>query len=67
MAVILIAERYAVSASSVKSGAFKSEKFDDYSYTLGDGGISFDDLSINALLDEFICSKGNTLLRLRKL
>lgn len=75
-AVILLAEAYANYANQLKKtggGAVKSETFDDYSYTAGDG--SFEDLvkalGLAALLDEFVVSEtkggGNITMRMRRL
>lgn len=73
-AVILLAEAYASYAYQLKKtggGAVKSETFDDYSYTAGDG--TFDGqvkaLDLSALLDGFIVSepRSGVTMRLRKL
>lgn len=73
-AVILLAEAYASYANilkETKGGAFKSETFDDYSYSAGDG--TFEDfikaLDLAALLDDYVVSQanGSVTMRLRKL
>lgn len=73
-AVILLAEAYASYANilkETKGGAFKSETFDDYSYSAGDG--AFEDfikaLDLAALLDDYVVSQanGSVTMRLRKL
>lgn len=73
-AVILLAEAYASYANvlkETKGGAFKSETFDDYSYSTGDG--TFEDfikaLDLAALLDDYVVSQanGSVTMRLRKL
>lgn len=73
-AVILLAEAYASYSYQLKKtggGTIKSETFDDYSFTLGDG--TFDDmvkaLDLAALLDEFVLAKasGNITMRMRRL
>lgn len=73
-AVILLAEAYASYANQLKKtsgGAVKSETFDDYSYTVGEG--AFEDLvkalDLAALLDDFVVAKpsGNVTMRLRRL
>lgn len=73
-AVILLAEAYASYANQLKKtggGAVKSETFDDYSYTAGEGG--FDELvkalDLAALLDDFVITKasGNITMRMRRL
>lgn len=73
-AVILLAEAYASHANLMKTtsgGAFKSETFDDYAYSVGDTTFSaaVKDLDLAALLDDFVVSeprKGVTV-RMRKL
>lgn len=64
-AVILLAEHYGVSA---RSGAMKSETFDDYSYTAAEGTL-VDLLDLRSLLDEFVvpAPKGGVTMKLRKL
>lgn len=73
-AVILLAEAYASYAYQLKKtggGAVKSETFDDYSYTAGEG--TFDSaikaLDLSALLDGFIVAepRSGVTMRLRKL
>lgn len=73
-AVILLAEAYASHANLMKTtsgGAFKSETFDDYAYSVGDAtfAAAVKDLDLAALLDDFVVAeprKGVTL-RMRKL
>lgn len=73
-AVILLAEAYASYSNQLKKtggGAVKSESFDDYSYTAGEG--SFEDLvkalDLAALLDDFVvtAASGNITMRMRRL
>jgi hypothetical protein len=73
-AVILLAEAYALYANILKAtggGAYKSETFDDYSYTAGEN--SFEDtikaLDLAALLDDYVIDTPNNgvTMRLRKL
>ncbi len=73
-AVILLAEAYASYANQLKrtgGGAVKSETFDDYSYTAGEG--SFEDLvkalDLDALLDGYVIAepRSGVTMRLRKL
>ena len=73
-AVILLAEAYASHANllkTTKGGAFKSETFDDYSYTAGEG--TFEDfvkaLDLAALLDDFVIKQasGTVTMRMRRL
>jgi len=58
LAVILLAEMYASSAatSDKNSGNYKSETFDDYSYTLADTAKKQENIDLGPLLDEFILS-----------
>jgi hypothetical protein len=68
LAVILIAEQYAIKAATIKSGAYKSETFDDYSYTLRETEAMFENLSLGSLLDEFKNEdKGTVTMKMRKL
>ena len=50
-------------------GGYKSETFDDYSYTMADTGEKLDNLDLRPLLDEYIVtgSCGNINMKLRKL
>ena len=73
-AVILLAEAYASYANQLKKtggGALKSETFDDYAYTAGDG--TFEDfvkaLDLAALLDDFVIKQasGTVTMRMRRL
>ncbi len=73
-AVLLLAEAYASYANQLKKtggGALKSETFDDYSYTAGEG--TFEDLvralDLSALLDDYVVAKprSGVTMRLRKL
>lgn len=73
-AVILLAEAYASYAYQLKKtggGAVKSETFDDYSYTAGEG--TFEDfvkaLDLAALLDDFVIKQasGTITMRMRRL
>ena len=73
-AVILLAEAYASYANQLKKtggGAVKSETYDDYSYTAGEG--TFEDfvkaLDLAALLDDFVIKQasGTITMRMRRL
>ena len=73
-AVILLAEAYASYANQLKKtggGAVKSETFDDYSYTAGEG--TFEDfvkaLDLAALPDDFVIKQasGTVTMRMRRL
>ena len=70
-AVILLAESYAADAAGLSSGvgSFKSESFDDYSYTVADTAYKIGNLDLGPLLDEFIenSAKGDMTMRMRKL
>jgi len=52
-AAILVAEVYGNSAAEGK-GEYKSETFDDYSYTVADTATKLENLDLGPLLDEFI-------------
>ena len=73
-AVILIAEAYAAYAADFGTGmgTFKSESFDDYSYTAADTAYIINNLDLAPLLDEFIETengkvKNAVVMRIRKL
>lgn len=70
-AVILVAEMYAFNAAqgSEGKGAYKSETFDDYSYTLEDTTAKLDNLLLGPLLDGYTITqpKNAVTMRLRKL
>lgn len=70
-AVILLAETYAANAANLGTGAgiYKSESFDDYSYTTADTSYIIGNLDLGPLLDEFIQSeaKSTVTMRMRKL
>ena len=67
-AVILLAEAYGYN-SAISSKNLKSETFDDYSYTAENKTISFDNLGLGILLDEYktVKPKSNVTMRLRRL
>jgi len=71
LAVILLAESYAASSAGLAQGVgnYKSESFDDYSYTVADTEFKQRNLDLGPLLDEFKLSEGNTeiFMRMRKL
>ena len=74
IAVIMLAEQYAANAAAVgaggaASGMFKSERFDDYAYTIADTDFQIDNLKLGELLNEFIeqAGPGNVVMKLRKL
>lgn len=69
LAVILIAESYAADAANLGEdiGTYKSENFDDYSYTLADNDYKLKNLDIGSLLEEFIIQSTGFTLKLRRL
>ena len=70
LAVILIAEMYAFNAATGRGGQFKSETFDDYSYTLRDTDAKIDNLLLGPLLDPYVegATAGTDIaMRMRKL
>lgn len=71
IAVLMLAEQYAANSAEFSTGVgtFRSESFDDYSYTLADTAFKIDNLDLGPLLDEFIDStgKGNMTMKMRKL
>ena len=74
IAVLMLAEQYAANAASLgtsgaASGMFKSERFDDYAYTLADTDSQIDNLKLGELLNEFVeqAGPGNVVMKLRKL
>lgn len=68
-AVILLSEKYAVSAIKIKKGGILSESFDDYSYSSDSNySIDIDDLGLEALLDKYKqANTGNINMSLWKL
>ena len=73
-AVILLAEAYASYAHQMKTtsgGAFKSETFDDYSYSVGDATLSemISALDLPSLLDEYVITgaTASVTMRMRRL
>ena len=73
-AVILLAEVYASYAVYIKStggGTFKSETFDDYSYSTGDSTLEelINALDLDKLLEAYIipAPSQNVIMRMRKL
>lgn len=66
MAVILLAESYAVKAIN---GTMSSETFDDYSYTINKDTNELENLGIGPLLEDYIIekTKGKIVMKLRKL
>ena len=54
IATLLLAEMYANASVDIDKGNFKSETFDDYSYTIADTAKKKDNLDLSSLLDEFV-------------
>ena len=71
IAVLLLAEQYATTAAGgggSAGGMFKSERFDDYSYTLADSDFLIDNLKLADLLSEFVnADTGAMVMKIRKL
>lgn len=67
-AVILIAEMYGNSAVEGK-GEYKSESFDDYSYTFAETSVKLENLDLGPLLDEHVVvePKQGVTMKIRKL
>lgn len=70
-AVILVAEMYAFNAAqgAEGKGAYKSESFDDYSYTLEETTVKLDNLLLGPLLDDYVIkeARNGVTMRMRKL
>jgi len=70
-AVMLLAEMYAIGAAGAdaNSGNFRSESFDDYSYTLHDTESKIDNIDIEPLLADYIVARARNPVNmsLRKL
>jgi hypothetical protein len=73
IAVLILAEQFAANSANLGAagggGTFKSERFDDYSYTLADTEFQIDNLDLGSLLDEFAdrSGPGNIVMKMRKL
>lgn len=67
IAVILIAEMYAASAGSAAEGfgLYKSESFDDYSYTAEETTGKIDNLTIGPLLEEYCIAEPRRAVTLK--
>ena len=66
-AIILLTEVYAYAAVE-KAGAYKSESFDDYSYTLADNHApAIENIDLPSLLDGYVVAKSGIAMKLRKL
>lgn len=70
LAVLLIAEVYGNTAADGK-GEYKSETFDDYSYTVADTAVKLENLDLAPLLDDYVVEqesgKSSVTMKLRKL
>ena len=70
IAVLLLAEQFSADAvNTVKDvGSYKSETYDDYSYTMADTAYKIGNLDLGPLLDEFVINKsGKINISMRKL
>lgn len=69
IATILIAEAYAKSAGEKAQKNYKSETFDDYSYTVESSTIDLDTMGLDELLSEFVVETGigKVVMKLRSL
>lgn len=68
-ATILLAEAFGFKASLGEKKKYKSETFDDYSYTLQEGSVSVELLELGTLLEEYVVvkPKNGVTMNLRKL
>ena len=64
---IILSEYYSHKQSSI--GNYKSETYDDWSYTSGESDYQIQSLGINGLLDPYVetVASGRVTMRLRKL
>lgn len=69
IATILIAEAYAKNAGEKAQKNYKSETFDDYSYTVESSTIDLDTMGLDELLSEFVVETGigKVVMKLRSL
>lgn len=69
IAAILLAEAYAKNAGEKAQRNYKSETFDDYSYTVGSSTVDLEALGLDELLSEFVVESGigKTVMKLRSL
>lgn len=68
MAVILLAEAYALKHIAQVSGNVASETFDDYAYTVDSGVDLIDNLNIGPLLKPYVIEdKGRVVMKMRRL
>jgi len=72
IAVLILAEQFAANAAALgkeSGGMFRSETFDDYSYTLADTDFQIDNLNLGSLLDAYIepAELGTVVMKMRKL
>lgn len=68
-AVLILSEAYGNNAVEASKDQFKSETFDDYSYTRESGLIDISLLDLGYLLDEWLVAQptGKVTMRMRKL
>lgn len=68
MAVILLAEGYALKSINQTAGGMTSETFDDYSYTMDTDTDLIDSLQLGPMLEPYVRNDtGKVIVRLRKL
>jgi hypothetical protein len=68
MAVILLAEGYALTSVNQVNGAMASESFDDYSYTMDTDVDLIERLQLGPMLAPYVLTdNGKVIMRLRKL
>jgi len=68
MAVILLAEGYALKSMRQTNGVVSSETFDDYSYTMDTDTDPVDSLTVGPMLAPYVISDtGKAVMKLRKL
>lgn len=69
MAVILLAEAYAIKGINAIEGIKKSESFDDYSYTLDTESDVINKLGLGPLLEDYVITpnSGKAVVKLRSL
>ena len=69
LAVILLAEMYAGSSAEIDKGNYKSESFDEYSYTVADTATKQENIDLGPLLDDYVVEavRNAVHMNLRKL
>ena len=68
LAVILLAEMYASASTEIEKSNYRSESFDEYSYTAADSATKQESIDLGTLLDEYVeeieCNNVNMKLRM---